>query len=318
MGDSGSLFIGFMLSALALSGLQKASMMIAVSIPVLCFGLPILDVALAVIRRFLRGQPLFSADGEHIHHRLLKKGLSQRQAVSILYAASAGFGILSLALLHDQKNISLVLVIMGIGVWVGVQQLRYVEAAEFQDFLHRTYQKKRTLANNLNIRRGIESLTFCNDFRGICKILEETLQPVGFDGVLFKAFRWDGTAEINFYPLKRDKDGIWFHIWKGRQKAGSSWELKLELATGPGNPRGGYFSLMRSCEDEALFLVDLNLLSSQFRVAVSDAVFRAMSKAEMNVKNPIHIEKRLSKKATPPRIAPVNRAMHQSVNRKAV
>ena len=318
MGDSGSLFIGFMLSALALSGLQKASMMIAVAIPVLCFGLPILDVVLAVIRRFLRGQPLFSADGEHIHHRLLKKGLSQRQAVSILYAASAGFGLLSLALLHDQTNITLVLVIMGIAVWVGVQQLRYVEAAEFQDFLHRTYQKKRTLANNLNIRRGIESLTFCNDFRGICKVLEETLQPVGFDGVLFRAFSGDGISEIHFYPLKRDKDGIWFCFWKGGKTAGSSWELKMELATGPGNPRGGYFSLLRSCEDEALFLVDLNLLSSQFRVAVSDAVLRAMSKAEINIKDPMHIENQISIKAPPARIASVNRAIHPSVNRKAV
>jgi UDP-GlcNAc:undecaprenyl-phosphate GlcNAc-1-phosphate transferase len=318
MGDSGSLFIGFLLSALALSGLQKASMMIAVAIPVLCFGLPILDVALAVIRRFLRGQPLFSADGEHIHHRLLKKGLSQRQAVSILYAASAGFGLLSLALLHDQKNITLVLAIMGIGVWVGVQQLRYVEASELQDFLHRTYQKKRMLANNLNIRRGIESLNFCNDFRGICKVLEETLQPVGFDGVLFKAFRGDGISDVHFYPLKRDKDGIWFCFWKGRQTAKSSWELKLELASGPRNTRGGYFSLLRSCEDEALFLVDLNLLSSQFRVAVSDAVLRAMSKVEINLKNSIHIKKQLPMKAIPARMSSADAAHRHPMNRKAV
>ncbi len=299
MGDSGSLFIGFMLSALALSGLQKASMMIAVAIPVLCFGLPILDVVLAVMRRFLRGQPVFSADGEHIHHRLLKQGLSQRQAVSILYATSAGFGLLSLALLHDEKNITLVLVIMGIGVWAGVQQLRYVEAAELEDFLHRTLQKKRMLANNLNVRRGIESLTSCNDFRGICKVLEETLQPVGFGGVLFKTFDGNGISEIHFYPLKRDTEGIFFCFWKGGQTADSSWELKMELATGPGSTRGGYFSLLHSREDKGLFLVDLNLLSSQFRVAVGDAVLRAMSKAEIAVKDPIQRENQLSMKATP-------------------
>ena len=318
MGDSGSLFIGFMLSALALSGLQKASMMIAVAIPVLCFGLPILDVVLAVMRRFLRGQPLFTADGEHIHHRLLKQGLSQRQAVSVLYAASAAFGLLSLALLHDEKNITLVLVIMGIGVWVGVQQLRYVEASEFQDFLHRTLQKKRTLANNLIIRRGIESLTFCTDFRGICKVLEEALQPVGFDGVLFKTSHGNGISEIHFYPLKRGADGIWFHFWKSGQTTGSSWELKMALAAGPGSTRGGYFSLLRSCEDKDLFLVDLNLLSSQFRVAVGDAVLRAMSKAEIAMKDPMRIENPLSMGAPPARITSADRAIHESISRKAI
>lgn len=287
MGDSGSLFIGFMLSALALTGLQKASTMIAVAIPVLCFGLPILDVALAVVRRFLRGQPLFSADGEHIHHRLLKQGLSQRQAVSVLYAASAGFGLLSLALLHDKQNMALVLAVVGIGVWLGIQQLRYVEASELQDFLHRTLQKKCMLANNLNVRRGIESLTFCKDLRGICKTLEETLKPLGFDGVLFKTFDEDGICV---------SQGLC--SWKRGQTIESSWELKLELATGPGNTRRGYVSLFRSCEDKALFLVDLNLLSIQFRLALGDAFLRAMSQAETTVKGPIRLENQLSMKAT--------------------
>jgi len=97
-GRFGSQFIGFMLSALALSGLQKASMMIAVAIPVLCFGLPILDVVLAVMRRFLEVSPCFLPTANTFHHRLASsQGLSQRQAVSILYATSAGFGLLSLA-----------------------------------------------------------------------------------------------------------------------------------------------------------------------------------------------------------------------------
>jgi UDP-GlcNAc:undecaprenyl-phosphate/decaprenyl-phosphate GlcNAc-1-phosphate transferase len=287
MGDSGSLFIGFMLSALALTGLQKASTVIAVAIPVLCFGLPILDVVLALVRRFLRGQPLFSADGEHIHHRLLKQGFSQRQVVSVLYAASAGFGFLSLALLHDEQNMALVLVVVGIGVWLGIQQLRYVEASELQDFLHRTLQKKCILANNLNVRRGIESLTFCKDLRGICKILEETLKPIGFDGLLFKTFDEDGVC---------DSQGIC--SWKRRQTIESSWELKLDLAAGPGSTRRGYVSLLRSCEDKTLFLFDLNLLSTQFRLALGDAFLRAISQTETKVKGPIRLENELSMRAT--------------------
>ena len=100
LGDSGSLFIGFMLSALALAGTQKSSTAVAVAIPVVSFGLPILETLISVIRRFLSGTPLFAADRQHIHHKLLERGLSQRQSVIILYAVSALCGLLS----HFRKS----------------------------------------------------------------------------------------------------------------------------------------------------------------------------------------------------------------------
>ena len=62
LGDSGSLFIGFMLSALALAGASKSSTIVAVAIPVVSFGLPILETIISVLRRFLSGQPVFAAD----------------------------------------------------------------------------------------------------------------------------------------------------------------------------------------------------------------------------------------------------------------
>jgi len=63
-----------MLSALALAGSQKATTMVAVAIPVVALGLPILDVALAVARRVIGAKPLFDGDHDHIHHKLLKRG----------------------------------------------------------------------------------------------------------------------------------------------------------------------------------------------------------------------------------------------------
>ncbi|MGD0966595.1 MAG: MraY family glycosyltransferase, partial [Candidatus Acidiferrales bacterium] len=158
LGDSGSLFIGFMLSALALAGSQKAPTMVAVAIPVVCFGLPIVDVTLSIVRRFLGGKPLFTGDSDHIHHKLLKRGLSQRAAVLVLYIASAGFALLSLFLIHDAGMIGLVLLIIGIGVWLGVQHLHYAEFAELQDLIRRTRKRKQVIANNLEIRRAAESL----------------------------------------------------------------------------------------------------------------------------------------------------------------
>ena len=65
LGDCGSLFIGFMLSALALYGAQKAPTIIAVAIPVVSFGLPILETSLSIVRRLISGRPVFTADREH-------------------------------------------------------------------------------------------------------------------------------------------------------------------------------------------------------------------------------------------------------------
>src|SRR5207302_9553944 len=81
LGDCGSLFIGFLLSALPLEGAQKAPTIVAVAIPVVSFGLPILETALSVLRRFISGRPVFTADREHIHHKLLQRGMSHRQVV---------------------------------------------------------------------------------------------------------------------------------------------------------------------------------------------------------------------------------------------
>src|SRR5207248_4632260 len=84
LGDSGSLFIGFLLSAMALQGAQKAPTIVAVAIPVVSFGLPILETALSIVRRLIAGRPVFTADREHIHHKLLQHGMTHRQVVILL------------------------------------------------------------------------------------------------------------------------------------------------------------------------------------------------------------------------------------------
>src|SRR6202521_2419249 len=131
LGDCGSLLIGFLLSAIAIAGSQKSSTMVAVAISIVSLGLPILDVTVSVLRRFLSGRQLFSADREHIHHKLISRGVSHKKAVLLLYGVSACFGLLSLFLLNpSSQNLGLVLVVLGIGVLVGVQQSRYHEFFE--------------------------------------------------------------------------------------------------------------------------------------------------------------------------------------------
>jgi len=279
LGDSGSLFIGFMLSALALAGSQKAPTMVAVAIPVVSFGLPILDATLAVVRRFLGGKPLFSGDNDHIHHKLLKRGLSQRTAVLILYGATAGFALLSLFLIHNAGMIALVLVIIGLGVWVGVQHLHYAEFAELRELVQKTKKRKQVMAHNLEIRRASESLNACAEFSSICKALTNALQPVGFDGFQLKNSSTSGISESFFAPLRRVPDGGLQYCWYDKAIAEPAWELRLELIMSSGY-RMGYFSLFRM-QVESPLLVDVELFNSEFRNALSDAFFRAINQTQV-------------------------------------
>lgn len=85
MGDTGSLFLGFVLSSISVQGLFKGYAVISIAAPLLILGLPIFDTASAIIRRIKNHQPIMSPDRGHLHHRLVDAGFSQKQAVSIIY-----------------------------------------------------------------------------------------------------------------------------------------------------------------------------------------------------------------------------------------
>jgi UDP-GlcNAc:undecaprenyl-phosphate GlcNAc-1-phosphate transferase len=97
LGDSGSLFVGFMLAVLSVHGSIKSATAVLALVPLFALAVPLLDTSLAIVRRWLRGTPLSGADARHIHHRLLAIGLTQRRAAIVLYVvalALAGLGVL--------------------------------------------------------------------------------------------------------------------------------------------------------------------------------------------------------------------------------
>ena len=99
LGDSGSLVVGYVLAVTAITGLQKGATALAVAVPLLIFALPIAETMLSVVRR-ARGhgvRHVFAADRGHMHHRLLGLGLSQRNAVLLLYVVSLSLSLLALA-----------------------------------------------------------------------------------------------------------------------------------------------------------------------------------------------------------------------------
>lgn len=92
MGDTGALFLGYMISVLALLGFKNVTI-ISFLIPIFILGVPISDTLIAMVRRYMNKQPITSPDSSHLHHRLLKFGLTHRQTVLFIYSLSAMFSI---------------------------------------------------------------------------------------------------------------------------------------------------------------------------------------------------------------------------------
>ncbi|VHC52183.1 glycosyl transferase [Streptococcus pyogenes] len=112
LGDTGALFIGFMIGVLSLQGL-KNSTAVAVVTPVIILGVPIMDTIVAIIRRSLSGQKFFEPDKMHLHHRLLSMGFTHRGAVLVVYGITMLFSLISL-LLNVSSRIGGVLLMLGL------------------------------------------------------------------------------------------------------------------------------------------------------------------------------------------------------------
>jgi UDP-GlcNAc:undecaprenyl-phosphate GlcNAc-1-phosphate transferase len=286
LGDCGSLFIGFMLSALALVGSEKAPTVIAVAIPLVSFGLPILETTLSVMRRLISGRPLFTADREHIHHKLLQLGMSHRQVVIVLYGVSAIFALLSLFLLWPSgSTLGLVLAVLGTGMWIGVQHLGYLEFGELARVAQRTLAQRQIFINDLAIRRAIEEMKGASDYVEVCRILEAAFSTNDFEGFELKVNAEAGEPAIfGIDQRPREKAGEtldfkWSRLGAPMRHDGwGAWNLGLELMTSSNRWRGS-IKIYRLYTDRPL-LVDTNLLTSVFPVVLADALDRALASNE--------------------------------------
>ena len=277
LGDCGSLFVGFMLSALALQGMQKSPTVVAVAIPVVSFGLPILETTLSVVRRLISGRPVFTGDREHIHHKLLQRGLSQRKVVTILYGVSAVFAMLSLFLLWPTgSTLGLVLAVLGIGIWMGVQHLNYLEFGELRRVAQRTLDQRLIFINNLAIRRAAEELKVASDLEQLRRILEAAFSSNDFDAFELRMLGpLEGLADPQALQIVSDStpDLRWKRPGSHFNKEiVPAWCMTLGLVAAD-NRRQGSLTLYRSYNGRDLQL-DVNLLTSVFPGALADALER--------------------------------------------
>lgn len=278
LGDSGSLFIGFLLSAFALTGAQKSPTIVAVAIPVVSFGLPILETSLSVLRRLISGRPVFTADREHIHHKLLQHGLSHRQVVIVLYAVSAVFALLSLFLLWPTgSSLGLVLAVLGVGVWIGVQRLGYLELGELGRVAQRTFEQRQIVINNLAIRRATEELKSARDYEQIRRVVEAAFASNDFDGfeIRFNLFPGE-TNPVSAFESGARRGEVAFQWGKARSAVEglAAWTLSLDLVSSASRRRGAL--LVRRAYSQRHLQLDINLLTTGFPTALADALDRVL------------------------------------------
>jgi len=89
MGDTGAMFLGYLLACLSVAGAFKSTAILAVFVPILVLGIPIYDTLSTTLGRIKNGKPIYNADRSHLHHRLLARGFSQTQTVLLIYGLTA-------------------------------------------------------------------------------------------------------------------------------------------------------------------------------------------------------------------------------------
>ncbi len=134
MGDTGSLLLGYVLSTVSVIGMFKFYAIVTFVVPIMALALPLFDTLAAIIRRLMRGQSPFTPDRGHLHHKLIDMGLSQKQAVAILYSVSAVLGLCAVTLATSGivRNCLLVVAFI-VAVVVGVHIIRTLKAHEHHE-----------------------------------------------------------------------------------------------------------------------------------------------------------------------------------------
>jgi UDP-GlcNAc:undecaprenyl-phosphate/decaprenyl-phosphate GlcNAc-1-phosphate transferase len=227
LGDSGSLFIGFLLGCYGVLWSQKCATILGMTAPLIALSIPLLDTGLAIIRRFLRRQPIFGADHGHIHHKLLARGLTPRGVVILVYIVCGLCAALSLlqSFAHERFG-GAIIVLFCVGAWIGVQHLGYAE-----------FGMARRLVLAGNFRRQLNAELQLSTFR---EALAAAITPDQCWEILQHAYSDFGFNEIRFKLGGR----LYTDTTNGHHVA-NTWTVRIQL------PERDYLNLSREFNIEA-------------------------------------------------------------------
>ncbi len=248
MGDTGSMFLGFVLAAVSIKTSTKSGTAVALLVPLIALGLPIMDTLLAVFRRTLLGRAVFASDKEHIHHRLMSRlVMSHRRAVLVLYGLCCLFALTALGLAYgNSAEGAMLLGSVVLVVFVLMRKLGYLsfrEVALVNDLRRKNIQL-RSLVKQVNgdIARAENVEELWNSVRPLAEALQASSLELrirknadgGKDEVVFDTRRDSGSA----LPLHMTVDilaggsliGELRLSWRdGRDEVNRDEELAVEL-----------------------------------------------------------------------------------------
>jgi len=283
LGDSGSMFLGFLAAVLSLAGSQKGSTIVAIAIPLVSFGLPVTEAGLSLARRFVSGKSLFAGDRGHIHHKLLDRGMTQRQAVILLYAVCALFSLFGLMLLNPQRNLAaLIFFVLGVGIVFGVQRLGYAEFSELGNQIRQgVTRRRRALAVNTHIRRTSDRLIGVNNPGELFAALDSMLETNEFDCLHLEINEYEPVLESSLTRHFRSTKGRLTRSWSinGIEidqvlSSNQYWVLRLPLVAGDGETIGS-IAFYRNLTNETP-AIDIGYLCGTFQRELSAALARVM------------------------------------------
>jgi UDP-GlcNAc:undecaprenyl-phosphate GlcNAc-1-phosphate transferase len=210
LGDSGSLLIGFLLACYGAVWSQKSVTLVALLAPVLAVSLPLLDVSVSVLRRFLRNRPIFQGDRGHIHHKLLERGFTPTGAVLVMYGVCffAAASSLLVGAFHNRFS-ALIVILFCIPAGIGIQYLGYAE-----------FVKAGRLILKGGFRQIIDAETRLHEF-------EQSLMTAGDLNECWNRIT-EGTREFGFQGVRMRVGGMVLEDWTG-WNAKPLWQLRIPL-----------------------------------------------------------------------------------------
>ncbi len=204
LGDSGSLLIGFLLGSYGVIWSQKSATMLGMTAPALALGLPLLEVGLSIVRRFVRNEPIFAGDRGHIHHRLLDRGLSPRRVALLLYGTCGIAALLSLLQSVFRGRLAgVAIVFFALVAWAGVQSLGYAEFHAAKRFLSAVFRPM--LSGHVQLELLERSIASARSIEQCWLALERTGSSLGYSHMTARL----GSKRFNTAPDRLRNASFW-------------------------------------------------------------------------------------------------------------
>ena len=160
LGDCGSMFLGYFLATASVMCSMKSAALVGLALPAVALGLPIFDTMFSMLRRALARRSMFAADRKHIHHRLVDRGLNQRNAVIVMYAITALAACIGMLMIVVRDVGGLALILIG-ALLPSLLVFRAVGAIRFREAFS-IFQRNRSLARDVrDRRRDSEEMRLC-------------------------------------------------------------------------------------------------------------------------------------------------------------